>query len=90
MYKDGTYRRLSKDDFGVRTLRHYTSEHTGARYPSKWEITVPSEKLDLAVTPLLEDQEFTVSDAIGKPYWEGACRIEGSAAGRAYVEMTGY
>ena len=90
VYRDGGYRRLSKDDFVLRTLRHYTSEHTGARYPSKWEITVPSEKLKLVVTPLLQDQEFTAADALGNAYWEGTCRIEGTEQGRAYVEMTGY
>ena len=26
----------------------------------------------------------------GNSYWEGTCRVEGSAQGRAYVEMTGY
>jgi predicted secreted hydrolase len=29
-------------------------------------------------------------ESTGNYYWEGACRVEGSAGGRAYVEMTGY
>lgn len=90
VYKDGRYRRLSKGDFTVNVLDHYTSEHTGTRYPSKWEVDLPSEKLRLLVTPLLPDQEFTAADAMGNSYWEGTCGIEGSARGRAYVEMTGY
>ena len=89
-YKDGRYRRLSKGDFTVNVLDHHTSEHTAARYPSKWEITVPSENLRLVATPLVQDQEFTVADAMGNSYWEGTCGIEGNARGRAYVEMTGY
>jgi len=88
--KDGRYRRLSKDDFMVGVVGHYISEHTGARYPSKWEIAIPSEDLRLVVTPLVQDQEFTSEDAMGNTYWEGTCGIEGSARGRAYVEMTGY
>jgi predicted secreted hydrolase len=42
------------------------------------------------VSPLLQDQEFTATDANGNAYWEGTCRIEGTEQGRAYVEMTGY
>ena len=88
--KDGGYRHLGKSDFSVSVLDHYRSGHTGARYPSQWEIAIPSEGLKLRITPLLQDQEFTDSSALGKAYWEGACRVEGSAGGRAYVEMTGY
>jgi predicted secreted hydrolase len=88
--RDGGYRRLSKKDFTVKVLDHYTSGHTGARYPSKWEIIIPSEDMKLDVTPFVRDQEFTAANAMGDSYWEGACGIEGSAWGRAYVEMTGY
>ncbi len=86
--KNGTYRRLAKNDFTVNALSYYTSERTNIRYPSKWEIVIPSENLRLLITPLIQDQEFT--DTGAGPYWEGTCRIEGSAQGRAYVEMTGY
>jgi predicted secreted hydrolase len=88
--KDGTYRHLGNGDFAVIVLSRYTSEHTGARYPSKWEITIPSEDLRLFIVPLIEGQEFTGSGPIRVSYWEGTCRVEGAAKGRAYVEMTGY
>jgi predicted secreted hydrolase len=90
VYTDGTYRHLTGTDFTVAIRDHYTSKHTGARYPSKWEVAIPSEQLDLTVTPLIEDQEFTEAGAIRNLYWEGTCRVEGSVGGRAYVEMTGY
>jgi predicted secreted hydrolase len=88
--KDGHYRHLEHDEFTVRVLGHYVSEHTGSRYPSKWEISIPSENLRLVITPMIVDQEFTAANAMGTSYWEGTCRIDGDARGRAYVELTGY
>ena len=90
IYPDGRYRHLIKDDFSIKILDHYTSEKTGADYPSKWEIEIPSEKLLLTITPLLQDQEFIAYKTTGNYYWEGTCKVDGTAKGRAYVEMTGY
>lgn len=90
VYRNGAYRRLEKKDFTVKIKSRYTSRHTKARYPSKWEVSIPSEGLSLVLTPLIEDQEFTAAEAIRKTYWEGACSVEGTVPGRAYVEMTGY
>jgi predicted secreted hydrolase len=90
IYPDGRYRRLLIDDFSVKALHHYTSEKTGARYPSQWEISIPSEHIVLTVTPLMKDQEVLANSSTGNYYWEGTCKVEGSAQGRAYVEMTGY
>ncbi len=90
VYQSGKYRHLERGDFSVTVLSHHTSAQSGTRYPSKWEVTIPSENLSLLVTPLVQDQEFTAADAVGASYWEGTCRVEGTAQGRAYVEMTGY
>lgn len=88
--EDGTYRRLVNGDFDVTVLNYSTAELSRTRYPSKWSISIPSENLRLLVIPLMQDQEFTAEDITGSSYWEGACRVEGGAKGRAYVEMTGY
>jgi predicted secreted hydrolase len=90
VYNDGSFSLLAKDDFNVTVMKYYTSTRTKKRYPSQWEITIPRENLKLLVTPFMEDQEFTGGEMRGGAYWEGACRIEGSVQGRAYVEMTGY
>lgn len=90
VYETGRYRHLGKDEFSVTELRRYRSTKTEAEYPSQWEIRIPSENLSLRVTPLLEDQEFLARGSTGNYYWEGTCRVEGTAQGRAYVEMTGY
>jgi len=87
---DGNFREFAKGDYQLKVISSYTSKKTNNRYPSKWEITIPREKLRLVVTPLIEDQEFTGGLMRGNSYWEGACSVEGSAQGRGYVEMTGY
>lgn len=90
VYRDGRYRNLQLMDFSVAVLGHYTSKKTGAKYPSGWRIRVPSENLDLRVEPLIRDQEFVASSSTGNHYWEGTCKVEGSAYGKGYVELTGY
>jgi predicted secreted hydrolase len=88
--QDGKYRHLFKNDFSIKVVSNYRSGKTTARYPSQWEITIPSEKVTLFITPLLQDQEILAYNSTGNYYWEGTCKVEGSAKGRAYVEMTGY
>ncbi|MDA8083379.1 MAG: hypothetical protein M0024_06960 [Nitrospiraceae bacterium] len=88
--KDGSYRHLRLDDFMIRASGEYTSARTAARYPARWEIRIPSEGLQLKVTPLLQDQEFIATRTTGNYYWEGSCGVEGTAKGRAYAELTGY
>ena len=90
VYPAGNYRHLSNDDFTVNILSHYTSGRTEARYPSEWEIRIPSEKVSVRIIPLLKDQEVLANDSTGNYYWEGDCKVERSMKGRAYVEMTGY
>jgi predicted secreted hydrolase len=61
------------------------------RYPAGWRVRVPSLALDVAVHPVLADQELR-----GTPrYWEGAVDVSGTRAGatlggRGYVELVGY
>jgi len=64
---------------------------SGAEYPARWRLTIPSQGLALKVTPVLPDQELPVSIR----YWEGAVRVTGTRDGAAvgglgYLEMTGY
>jgi len=44
------------------------------------------------VQPLVKDQELHAKDVVwvGPVYWEGACSVQGSVAGKAYVELNGY
>jgi predicted secreted hydrolase len=88
--RDGRSRHLAVSDFSIQPTGSFQSKHTGVRYPSSWKIAVPSEGLNIMVTPLVKDQEFLAPGITGNAYWEGACSVEGSVRGRAYAELTGY
>jgi predicted secreted hydrolase len=66
-------------------------------YPSGWEIELPGEKLDLKLTPHIQDGELILKYLLLLKFyvWEGSCRVSGRLAGkevqgRAFVELTGY
>jgi predicted secreted hydrolase len=91
----GSPRRLAWSDVRFRPTKQWRSPRSGATYPSGWEIDVPREALALRVEPLVADQELVTEQSTGVTYWEGACRVTGTAggrdvAGRAYAELTGY
>jgi len=70
----------------------WKSPHTGGLYPSSWDVKIPSQKLELTLTPKLSDQELLLSPFA---YWEGAVRGAGLKSGQqltaeGYLEMTGY
>lgn len=82
---DGAARSLVPSAFSLTPEGAWESPR-GGTYPARWRVRVPSERLDLVVTPALADQEL---DGAVR-YWEGAVTVEGSATGRGYLEMTGY
>ncbi|MEZ4767487.1 MAG: lipocalin-like domain-containing protein [Caldilineales bacterium] len=88
---DGTLTPLSRDDFTITVHDTWRSPHSGAEYPARWTVTVPSQELQLEIEPYLADQELNVSYS----YWEGAVNFTGErngspVSGDGYVEMTGY
>jgi predicted secreted hydrolase len=88
---DGRTRRLAAGDVETTVLARWTSPRSGASYPARWRLRVPSEELELDVEPLVADQEMRTSFT----YWEGAVRLTGARRGAAvtgngYVELTGY
>ena len=92
---DGSARHLASSDFSIAATGTWVSPHDGARYPSGWRVALPREHLVLQVVPLLADQELTTAQSTRVSYWEGACEIRGSLAGRSvhgygYTELTGY
>ncbi len=91
----GAPRPIAWKDVRLEPRTSWTSPHSRARYPAVWSLTVAPLSLEVAITPLLADQELSTAESTGVTYWEGACKVEGSRAGRpiggrAYVEMTGY
>jgi len=89
--RDGTSRPLAWSDVRLSPSGTWTSPRSGARYPARWRLAIPAERLDLEIRPYLADQELDTSFR----YWEGAVAIAGTAAGApvggsGYVELTGY
>jgi len=77
--------------FDISAIDYWTSPQSGAVYPSRRRVLIPSQGIDLIITPVINDQELNLSFT----YWEGSVIIEGTVDGNpvngsGYVEMTGY
>lgn len=88
---DGSTKHLMRDQFKIDVPSTWKSNATGATYPGSWNVTIPSENIQLNIKPYVADQEMLVSIL----YWEGAVAISGQSSsktvtGSGYVEMTGY
>lgn len=82
---------LGNGDLKWRVESYWRSPHTGIEYPAVWQLTIPSQRLALTITPRLPDQEWHQRFR----YWEGAVSVAGTRGdsrihGVGYVEMTGY
>ncbi len=95
--RSGAVHRLSAGDFTVENplSTNWLSVRTHARYPSLWEISVPSAGLDLALIPPIQNQEI-VGEGQGQSFYDGALTVERfpppehTDRGRGFVELTGY
>ena len=93
--RDGATTPLSVRDFTVTPRRTWTSPGSGATYPVEWQVRVPREALDLAVTAARDAQELRTRQSTNVTYWEGSVRVAGTSRGQplrgvGYLEMTGY
>lgn len=77
---------LRSGDIQMQPLDWWRSPHTGARYPIRWRLAVPSRGIALECSAAIPNQELALSNA----YWEGAVRYSGSDRGVGYMELTGY
>jgi predicted secreted hydrolase len=71
-------------------LRTWKSPRTGVEYPVSQ--IVKTEKEEIILKPLMDDQELDSRTSTGTIYWEGAVSAyKGDAlVGRGYLELTGY
>lgn len=74
---------------------HWTSPHTGARYPSGWIVRIPRVRAVLRIRPDVLDQELFFPASKAASYWEGSGHITGtyngkSTSGLSYTELTGF
>ena len=88
---DGEVIHIDRSQFEIDVLDTWQSPHSGAVYPSSWQIRIPGIGLNLDLQPYMADQELNLSYA----YWEGAVEATGrlgeqAISGSGYVELTGY
>lgn len=86
----GASQLIKKDDVALEVTGYWESPD-GVKYPSGWNLQIPSKEIDLKITPAVKNQ---LMDVVIR-YWEGSVKIEGTksgskTAGRGYVELTGY
>jgi predicted secreted hydrolase len=92
---DGRSQHLTLVDMQIEALSHWSSPASGARYPSRWRISIPRARLTLEVIPRQPNQELVTKKSTQVTYWEGAVSVSGSmdhysVFGQGYVELTGY
>ncbi len=95
IFPNGTYQHLPRKDFQIEVLNKWKSQKSGASYPSKWKIKIPSYQMELTLSPTVKDQELITKESTRVTYWEGSVKIEGRYQGNpikgmGYVELTGY
>ena len=93
--RDGACEYLELKDYEIDVLSTWTSEKTGAEYPSRWHVSVEKLGIDIIIEPLIDDQELDTRGSTMIVYWEGACKVSGTrddkeVSGRAFVELVGY
>jgi predicted secreted hydrolase len=86
---DGSTEYLSSENFTISPTGTWQSPHTGAVYPSGWDVTVTTatSSFSFHLEPLMQDQELADTEP---SYWEGAVEITGDVTGYGYAELTGY
>jgi predicted secreted hydrolase len=92
---DGSIKILSNSDFHIQVIDRWKSPTSGATYPIKWKVTIPTDSIELEVLPGFPEQELITNRSTRVTYWEGAVGVRGTARGipvngNGYVEMTGY
>ena len=86
---------LPGDDIALEPTETWTSPDTGGEYPIGWRLRVDSLNLDLTLTPVIRDAEYSESLFIPVIYWEGAIAANGARngnpiTGRGFAELVGY
>ena len=96
-YSSGTYIdssgravHLKGSEFAVEPIDYWTSPKSGARYPVRWRVSVPSLKISVECAAAIPGQELVSKDQYTPTYWEGSVRYSGSVSGVGYLELTGY
>lgn len=92
---DGSSLALRREDVHLQAQAQWKSPKSGAVYPQRWHLRVPSLGLDVMLEPVLAGQELVTDNSTRVTYWEGSITVRGTLhgqaiTGRGYVELTGY
>lgn len=93
--KNSKSKNLTLSDFEMKPLAYWTSPSTKGKYPIRWSIQIPGEKMGVEkitfeVKAKIDNAELDTSDSTGVIYWEGPVRVDGTIRGTGYMELTGY
>jgi predicted secreted hydrolase len=90
--RDGSVSHIPFGDMKLTPLKNWSSEASGATYPTEWRIEIPRYGLQLYVEAAFPAQELRATESIGIIYWEGSIDVRDAKGGRGrgYLEMTGY
>jgi predicted secreted hydrolase len=85
----GNSTHLSSDAFTLTPQKTgvWKSGESGADYPLRWKIAVPSLGIDVMTVERMQSQELYLPPLT---YWEGAVGVTGTHEGQGYMELTGY
>ena len=88
LFTDGTGRNINSTDNpnDIQMTPHKWQHTVNGDYPVSWQVKIPSENIDLTITPLNPNSAMPLST----PYWEGPVQLAGSHTGTGYMELTGY
>ena len=84
MKQDGSGIAITQQDVSLTATNQ--TEIEGRDYPTEWQISIPSQQIELTVSALNPKAKMPLS----VPYWEGPIVIEGTHSGTGYMELTGY
>lgn len=90
---EGIHLKLS--DLKIKIIDYWLSPQSGGKYPSRWQINIPSFNIEIEIKSLVSAQELLTKGSTGVIYWEGAVEGQGKSKDRpitceGYVELTGY
>jgi predicted secreted hydrolase len=81
MHSSGKQQTLTDKQISWLPIRHQS--FNGRQYPIQWQLSVPSQQINLTIKPI-NDNQFMDGPI---PYWEGAVKTSGSHHGQGYLEL---
>jgi predicted secreted hydrolase len=84
MFASGEQQQLSSKDINWKPTKY--KSFNGGQYPIVWDLRIPIHKINIAISPINDNQFFNATI----PYWEGAVKTAGSHNATGYLELFGY